>query len=191
MRMNASGFSRRVADLDLSAATDTQLMQLEDAFRSIADSIATARKVMSELEAGLALRATQADQAPMLALPFEEDRQDVERAIRALVPGKNAVEIESKFRKRVLDHFDIEGWIAAGVLSCLVRFPGRFVSHAELAAAAGAQSDKSGVIRVYICQLRASLALKGYSGEAIETGRGAYRIVRSAAFEIINAVAQV
>ena len=34
MKMNASGFSRRVADLDLSAATDTQLMQLEDVLPS-------------------------------------------------------------------------------------------------------------------------------------------------------------
>lgn len=188
--MNASGFSTRVADLDLSAASDKQLVQLEEAFRSVADSIATARRVMSELEAGLGGKGPDKGMVRASISVFEEDRRDVENAIAAFVPGQSATEVEGKFRKRLLDHFDIEGWVAAGVLSCLVRLPGHFVTHAELARAAGAQSDRSAVVRVYICQLRASLAAKGYSSDVIETGRGAYRIVRSAAFEVVNTLAK-
>jgi hypothetical protein len=189
--MNASpaSFIKDVAGFDFSCGSDKHLTRLENALRTIADSIAVARKVMHEVEVEITASVSGNGLADTEVPVLEEDRREVDQAIARLVSADNLEDAEEEFRQLIMDYLDIDGWVAAGVLSSIIRLPGRFMSHTDIARAAGVQSDRSTVVRVYICQLRNSLVAKGYSSGAIETGRGAYRIVRSAAFEIVNALA--
>lgn len=179
------------------SVSDKDLARLEESFRTIADSIADARKVMAEITereaywTSLSRVVREHDMLRNSQLTLDEDALAVENALAALFKGVDPVELNDHLRERLTGYFNIEGWGAAGVLACLLRYPGQYISHVNLARSAGVQSTSSGVIRVYICQLRSTLEGNGLSGETIETGRRSYRIVRSAAFEIINALARV
>lgn len=177
-----------------ASVSDRELGRLEELFRSIADSIATARSLMTAMpeqtHAPLLGRAKRkGDAAENLQLSLDEDQADVEVALAALFQGISPTEFDDHLRERLIHYFDIDGWVAAGVFACLLRHPGQYIAHDSMAKAVGVQSTSSRVIRVYVCQLRASIEARGMSGDSIETGRGSYRIVRSAAFEIINAIA--
>lgn len=174
--------------------TIDDLVVLEEFLRSAASSIAAVRAIMSksvENDAPLSeairnLRGRTATDTALVTL--SEDQADVAAALAILCNEVSPETCEDLIRQRLIDYFEIEGWVAAGVLLCMLRYPGQFITHAHLGAAAGMLSPTPGVIRVYIYQLRSRLKLRGFKGGAIETGRRSYRIVRSAAFEIINAL---
>ena len=193
--MKLSGGFREALSQSWESVSDQDLRRLEESFRSIADSFAVARKLIEEITKKEAHRTTlsqvdlESDILGHSQLSLDEDKADVENALAALFAGIHPADLEDHLRRRLMDYFHIEGWVAAGVLACLLRYPGQFISHAGLAKAAGVQSTSGGVIRVYVCQLRSALEDRGLLGENIETGRHSYRIVRSAAFEIINAIA--
>lgn len=179
---------------DVQSLTLEDLKILEHSFRSAANSIAATRDLMSQFVAHdvpltdfiHANRAKISTESALLSLT--EDQADVDAALTAMSPGKGAEESEDFLRQRLAHRLGIEGWAAAGILLCLIRYPGQLLTHAQLAAAARISSSSPGVIRVYICQLRSCLEANGIKGNAIETGRRSYRIVRSAAFEIINSL---
>jgi len=176
--------------------SDRDLGRLEESFRAIADSISVARKLIDEIAQKetdwtvLSRTKRESDLSSRSPSSLDEDRADVENALAVLFGGVDPNDLDDRLRQRLMDHFHIEGWVAAGVLTSLLRYPGQFISHASLAKAAGVQSAGVGVIRVYVCQLRSALESMGIAGESIETGRHSYRIVGSAAFEIINALAR-
>lgn len=193
--MKASGGFEEAFNLNGKPVSDKDLARLEESFRAIADSIAVSRKLMADIaekEAGQAILGQVKSVHNMVLkntqFSMNEDKADVENALAALFNGVHPIDFDDHLRSRLADHFGIDGWTAAGVLACLLRYPGQYIPHEGLAKAAGVQSTRSGVIRVYVCQIRSSLEDKGLPGESIETGRGSYRIVRSAAFEIINAI---
>ncbi|WP_242130238.1 helix-turn-helix domain-containing protein [Sphingobium sp. Sx8-8] len=175
--------------------SDQDLRRLEDSFRSIADSISVTRKLINEITKKETDRTKLSqvkrgnEMSGCSPLSLNEDKADVETALLTLFGGGRPTDPDDHLRRCLMDYFDIEGWVAAGVLTSLLRHPGQFISHTGLAKAAGVQSRNVGVIRVYVCRLRSALEERGLAGESIETGRQSYRIVRSAAFEIMNALA--
>lgn len=192
--MKVSGGFREA--LSRNWESDRDLGRLEESFRAIADSISVARKLINEIAQKetdwtvLSRTKRENDLSSRSPSSLDEDRADVENALAVLFGGIDPNDLDARLRQRLMDHFHIEGWVAAGVLTSLLRYPGQFISHASLAKAAGVQSAGVGVIRVYVCQLRSALESMGIAGESIETGRHSYRIVGSAAFEIINALAR-
>lgn len=178
----------------LDSLTIDDLKSLEQSFLDAANSIAAVRNVLDQViddSAPLtkAIGARHAGAAARYALTaLTEDQADVEEALNALCKGLKIGDREEFIRQRLVDCFALEGWASAGVLHCLLRQPGQFVSHAQLADAACVLSESPNVVRVYICQLRSSLKTRGFESGVIETGRRSYRIVPSAAFGIVNAL---
>ncbi|AMK26176.1 MULTISPECIES: helix-turn-helix domain-containing protein [Sphingobium] len=178
----------------LDSLTIDDLKSLEQSFLEAANSIAAVRNVLDQvIDTGApltkAIGASRAGAAARYALSaMTEDQADVEEALKALCRGLKTGDREEFIRQRLVDCFALEGWASAGVLLCLLRQPGQFVSHAHLADAACVLSESPNVVRVYICQLRSSLKSRGFEDGAIETGRRSYRIVPSAAFGIVNAL---
>lgn len=62
------------------------------------------------------------------------------------------------------------------ILLRLLDEPDQYISHGELANAAGLRSPTSDAIKVYVCHIRDYLDEFGYSGNMIETGLHSYRV---------------
>jgi len=178
--------------LKVKSISNRDLHALEEQFKSLETSIASIRRILSRSNSIDPTNSSLphsdkdgiADGAETLTLT--EDQADVHTALAALGRSAKAEDREDMIRQKIIDCFALDGWVAAGVLLCLLREAGEYVTHTQLAEAAGTISPSAAVVRVYVCKLRQQLAAGGIERGAIETGRRSYRLVRSAAFRIIN-----
>jgi len=182
--------------LNVNSLSHIDLHDLEKQLTSLETSIASIRRILSHPTSGDLTNSPLpgigkdriGDGAGNLTL--SEDQADVHSGLTALCRNAKAENREDVIRQKLVDCFALDGWVAAGVLLCLLRQSGEYITHQQLAEAAGTISPTAGVIRVYVCQLRQQLAAGGIESGAIETGRRSYRLVRSAAFQIINTLNQ-
>ena len=190
--MAISGKYKKEEKRIVKSVSYEDLHALEEQFKALEASIARIRGILSGPGSsdstnsspprnGKTRRADEADDVTLT-----EDQADVQGALAALGRTAKAKDREDMIRQKLVDCFALDGWVAAGVLLCLLRQSGEYVTHKQLADAAGTISPSAAVIRVYVCKLRQQLAAGGIEGGAIETGRRSYRLVRSAAFRIIN-----
>jgi len=182
--------------LHVKSLSHRDLHDLEEQLTSLETSIASIRRILSHPTSGDLTNSPLpgigkdriTDGAGSLTL--SEDQADVHSALAALCRNARADNREDVIRQKLVDCFALDGWVPAGVLLCLLRQSGDYITHQQLAEAAGTISPTAGVIRVYVCQLRQQLTAGGIESGAIETGRRSYRLVRSAAFQIINTLNQ-
>lgn len=190
--MAISSKRKQEEKLNVKSISNRDLHALEEQFKSLETSIAGIRRILSRPDSIDPTNSSPhhsdrdgiADGAETLTLT--EDQADVHTALAALGRSAKAEDREDVIRQKIVDCFALDGWVAAGVLLCLLREAGEYVTHTQLAEAAGTISPSAAVVRVYVCKLRQQLAAGGIESGAIETGRRSYRLVRSAAFRIIN-----
>lgn len=194
--MAISSKNKQEERLNIKSFSQRDLHALEEQFKSLETSIKNIRKILSQPTSSdltnSPLPGSGKDRIRDGAgtLTLSEDQADVHSALTALCRNVKAEDREDAIRHKLVDCFALDGWVAAGVLLGLLRQSGEYVTHMQLAEVAGTISPSAGVIRVYVCKLRQQLEARGIEGGAIETGRRSYRLVRSAAFKIINTLNQ-
>ncbi|GAA3267953.1 hypothetical protein [Sphingomonas yabuuchiae] len=76
----------------------------------------------------------------------------------------------------------------ASILYQMLDNPGVFVPCKELVRSAGIRTADTKAVKVYVCHLRYGLRILGILIDAIETGRGSYRVTSKAAALILSLI---